>query len=144
MNDDAVAAIRDMVDRETDAWNRLDADALVALFHPDMMWPWPRSETEHDPLSWTTGMGRFDADRWRASWQGLFDGSELISNEREILRVAVTPEGDGGFAVVDIDTRWRARDTGVETRWSGRVCKAYARCPDGWKMTMQTGALVYD
>lgn len=29
--------IRTMVDHVTDAWNRLDADALVSLFHPDMV-----------------------------------------------------------------------------------------------------------
>ena len=37
MDDDAVAAITDMVKRETEAWNRKDPDGLVALFHPDMV-----------------------------------------------------------------------------------------------------------
>lgn len=27
-----------MVDRETAAWDRQDAEALVELFHPDMVW----------------------------------------------------------------------------------------------------------
>jgi ketosteroid isomerase-like protein len=40
MEPDATVAVRDMVNRETEAWNRKDADALVALFHPDMAWPW--------------------------------------------------------------------------------------------------------
>jgi ketosteroid isomerase-like protein len=31
--------IQTMVDRETSAWDRQDADALVSLFHPDMVWP---------------------------------------------------------------------------------------------------------
>ena len=31
--------IQAMVDRETAAWDRQDADALVSLFHPDMVWP---------------------------------------------------------------------------------------------------------
>ena len=30
-----------MVDRETRAWDTKDAGALVDLFHPDMVWPWP-------------------------------------------------------------------------------------------------------
>jgi len=64
-------------------------------------------------------------------------------NEREILRVEVTPKGDGGFAVVDIDTLWRAIGSGIEDRWFGRVCKVYACCDDGWK-TMHTGVLRYD
>lgn len=34
-------AIRAMVERETSAWNQKDAEALVDLFHPDMVWPWP-------------------------------------------------------------------------------------------------------
>ena len=56
MSDQATDAIRDMVNAETDAWNRQDADALVTLFHPDMVWPWPPSNRMHDPLTWTTGM----------------------------------------------------------------------------------------
>src|SRR5262245_47829378 len=31
--------IQELVDRETAAWNAQDADALVSLFHPDMVWP---------------------------------------------------------------------------------------------------------
>jgi ketosteroid isomerase-like protein len=89
-------------------------------------------------------MGRFDADRWRASWQSLFDTHDLVRNARTIRRIEVTPEGDGGFAVVDIDTVWRRRSDGAEEQWRGRVCKVYAQCDDGWKMTMHTGVLVYD
>ena len=73
-------------------------------------------------------MGRCNADRWRANWQHLFDHNELVTNERQILRIDITPERDGGLAV----------------RWCGRVCKVDARCHDGWKMTMHTGVLVYD
>jgi ketosteroid isomerase-like protein len=141
---DATQAIIEMVNRETDAWNRKDADALVALFHPDMVWPWPASPHAHDPLTWVMPMGRFNAQRWRSLWQSLFDTHDLVANDRKIVRVEVTPEGDGGFAVVDIDTVWRRRSDGVRDRWKGRVCKVYARCADGWKMTMHTGALVYD
>ena len=45
----AESEIQAMVDRETEAWNRQDADALVALFHPDMVWPWPPDARAHDP-----------------------------------------------------------------------------------------------
>jgi uncharacterized protein (TIGR02246 family) len=31
--------IQAMVDVETAAWNAQDAEALVSLFHPDMVWP---------------------------------------------------------------------------------------------------------
>lgn len=141
MAEDPIQAIVDMVNRETDAWNRGDAVALVSVFHPDMVWPWPADPTSHDPVGWTTGMGRFNADRWRTSWQSLFDTHELVSNRREIVRVEVTPERDGGFAVVDVDTVWRRHSDGVEDQWLGRACKIYAKCVDGWKMTMQTGLL---
>jgi len=35
----ARAAIDEMVHRETRAWDRQDAVALVDLFHPDTVWP---------------------------------------------------------------------------------------------------------
>ena len=35
------AEIQEMVDRETRAWDSQDAEALVSIFHPDMVWPWP-------------------------------------------------------------------------------------------------------
>jgi ketosteroid isomerase-like protein len=140
---DATTVVIGMVNRETEAWNRKDAEALVALFHPDMVWPWPPTPDSHDPMTWVMPMGRFNAERWRALWQDLFDTHDLVRNDRTIRRVEVTPEGDGGFAVVDIDTVWRRQVDRVEDSWTGRVCKVYARCPDGWKLTMHTGVLVY-
>lgn len=143
MSDEATAAIIEMVNRETEAWNRKDADGLVALFHRDMVWPWPPSSDAHDPTTWVMPMGRFHAERWRASWQALFDSHDLVSNDRTIKRVATTAEADGGFAVVDIDTVWRRRSDGEEDRWCGRVCKVYALCDGEWKITMHTGVLRY-
>jgi len=46
------AEIEDMVHRETRAWNARDAEALVELFHPDMIWPWPPTSADHDPATW--------------------------------------------------------------------------------------------
>jgi len=80
---DALVAI---VNRETAAWDDLDADALVDVFHPDMVWVWPPTEHDHDPLTWAMPMGRFSAERWRAAWTGLFDTHELVRNVREIGR----------------------------------------------------------
>jgi hypothetical protein len=87
--------------------------------------------------------GRYDAERWGSGWQELFDSYELVRNVRRIVRIEVSREGDGAFAVVDIDTLWRSRQDGSESHWVGRTCKAYARCETGWRMTMQTGALRY-
>ncbi len=35
--------------------------------------------------------------------------SELVHNRREIRKIVVSREGDGSFAIVDIDTLWRTQ-----------------------------------
>ena len=140
---DVEGQIRAMVDRETLAWDTRDADLLVSLFHPDMVWPWPPTASSHDPIDWVAGMGRFDAGRWQAVWQSLFDTHRLVHNRREIKRVEVTPEGNGGFAVVDIDTLWERLGDGALNRWQGRACKVYTLVRKEWKLIMHTGVLDY-
>lgn len=136
-------AIRAMVDRETRAWNERDPEALASLFHPDMVWPWPAHPRAHDPAEWVMVLGRFDRARWVASWQSLFDATELVANVRHVAKIILSKEGDGALAVVDIDTTWREKD-GTLDRWKGRVGKVYCRLPDGeWKITMHTGVLDY-
>ena len=88
-------------------------------------------------------MGRFDPERWRREYQALFDAYELVGNDRETVKIEVAGEADGAFAVVDIDTCWRHRETGEEMRWLGRVCKVYSLVGGEWKLTMHTGALDY-
>ena len=80
--------------------------------------------------------------RWKELWQGLFDAFKLVHNRREIKKIEISEEGNGAFAVVDIDTLWRDED-GNEDHWIGRVCKVYSKCGDEWKMTMHTGVLDY-
>ena len=134
--------IREMVNRETRAWDARDAEALVELFHPDMVWPWPPDARAHDPAEWVFVLGRYDRARWKQSWQELFDNFRLAHNRREVKKILVTAEGDGALAVVDIDTLWVAPD-GTEDRWRGRVCKVYSKVEGVWKMTMHTGVLDY-
>jgi len=136
------AAIQEMVDRETAAWNAKDARALVAIFHPDMVWPWPPNGRSHDPKSWIFPLGRFDQQRWQAAWQELFDNHELIHNRRNTVRIEVSDEGDGAFAVVDVDTLWRDRE-GNDFHWKGRACKGYTKVKGAWKLIMHTGLLEY-
>ena len=135
--------VQEIVDRETRAWDAQDVELLLSVFHPDMVWPWPPGPHDHDPATWEWGMGRFDAARWRAVWQQLFDEHELVHNRRTTIRVSVSPEGDGAFAVVDVDTLWRRRDGGGDFHWKGRACKIYARMGDEWKLTAHTGLLAY-
>jgi ketosteroid isomerase-like protein len=139
----AEKAIRALVDIETAAWNARDADTLVALFHPDTVWPWPPNATAHDPMQWVMPLGRFDRERWRCSWQTLFDTHDLVHNRRETLRVVVSAQGDGAFAVVDVDTLWRNRTTKLPFHWKGRACKVYTQLGERWLFLFQTGLLEY-
>ena len=137
--------IRAIVDRETRAWDTQDVELLLSVFHPDMVWVWPRTYTSIDPLDWVVKMGRFNAARWGGVYEDLFTRYELVHNRRSIAKIQVSAEGDGAMAVVDIDTLWRERATGDESNhWLGRTCKVYALVADGWKMTMHTGALRYE
>jgi ketosteroid isomerase-like protein len=135
--------IRAMVDRETAAWDAKDAGALVDLFHPDMVWPWPPDNTSHDPMTWVFAQGRYDRRRWRNGWQELFNTHTLVFNRRTILRIEVSAEGDGAFAVVDVDTLWRNNQNGKTDHWKGRACKVYTKTAAGWKLIMHTGLLNY-
>ena len=138
-----ISEIEDMVNKETLAWNTQDVELLISVFHPDMVWPWPRHPQAHDPMDWVMEWGRYDYDRWKKGWQDLFDTHKLIRNERVINKIEVSNEGDGAFAVVDIDTLWRDGD-GKDNHWKGRTCKVYTLVNNEWKMMMQTGVLSYD
>ena len=135
--------IRALVNAETAAWNARDANALVSLFHPDTVWPWPPDSTAHDPMQWVMPFGRFDRERWRCSWQELFDTHDLVHNRRETRRIAVSEQGDGAFAVVDVDTLWCHRTTKQLSHWKGRACKVYTKVGERWLFLFQTGLLEY-
>lgn len=137
------AEIQAMVDRETEAWNNLDAEALVSLFHPDMVWPWPPNPDAHDPKTWIFLLGRYDRERWRAGWEDLFRDHELVHNRRRTVRIEVSEQGDGAFAVVDVDTLWRNRVTGEPFHWKGRACKGYTKVGSRWLLILHTGLLDY-
>ena len=108
-----------------------------------MVWPWPSRYDAHDPVEWHFGMGRFHAERWRDQYEHLFSEWELLHNERQIAKIELSAQKDGAFAVVDIDTLWRRRNSAEEMNWKGRVCKVYSLVGGEWKMTMHTGALTY-
>ncbi len=139
---DSRKEIEEIVYRETRAWDTQDADLLMTIFHPDMVWPWPRTPLSHDPMDWVFVLGRYNHDRWKRGWRELFATHKLIHNRRGIKKIEISQEGDGAFAVVDIDTLWRDA-TGNDNHWKGRVCKVYSKCGKEWKMTMHTGVLDY-
>jgi hypothetical protein len=137
------AAIQEVVDRETRAWNTKDVSLLLSVFHPDMVWAWPPHSDAHDPVEWRLSLGRFDAARWGALYSELFRTRTLVHNRRETIRIELSGQQDAALAVVDIDTLWRVDATGDEDHWLGRTCKLYALVRGEWKMTSQTGALRY-
>jgi ketosteroid isomerase-like protein len=134
--------ITEIVNRETKAWDRQDVDQLITIFHPDMVWPRPKTPHSHNPLDWELVLGKFDIVRWSKGWQDLFDDYKLMHNHREIKKIVISAEKDGAFAVVDIDTLWMD-GRGKRIHWKGRVCKVYSKVAEGWKMTMHTGVLEY-
>ena len=134
--------IEEIVNRETRAWDTQDVDLLMTIFHPDMVWPWPRTSKSHDPVDWVLEWGRYNYDRWRSGWLNLFKTHKLAQNKREIKKIEISTERDGAFAVVDIDTLWIDSD-GNENHWKGRVCKIYTKVKNEWKMIMQTVVLLY-
>jgi ketosteroid isomerase-like protein len=139
---DTDSEIQAIVDRETRAWNTQDVDLLISVFHPDMVWPWPPTARDHDPMDWVMEWGRYDPDRWRDGWQKLFDTHDLVQNDRVTRKIVVSDQGDGAFAVVDINTVWKDQN-GAELSWTGRTCKIYTKMGDEWKMIAQTGVLDY-
>ena len=68
-----------------------------------MVRPWPPDNQAHELYDWVFPQGRFGRERWQASWQELFDTYELIHDERRTVRIEVSAEGDGAYAVVDVD-----------------------------------------
>jgi len=142
------AEIREIIDRETRAWDTRDADLLLSLLHPDMVWPWPPHAAAHDPMEWVLEWGRHDAERWRGGWQRLFDTHALVHNRRVTRKIEISKQGDGAFAVVDVDTLWRDEE-GNDFHWLGRACKIYTwiahpgEDSGEWKMIAQTGLLLY-
>ncbi len=144
MSQDVKKHIQSLVDLETEGWNTKNPDLFLSMIHPDMAWPWPPTAEAHDPVDWVFVLGRFDRERWRQSWQDLFDSHDLVHNRRNTVKIEVSEQQDAAFAVVDIDTLWRHKKTGEDSHWFGRVCKIYTKMPHGrWKLISHTGALDY-
>jgi ketosteroid isomerase-like protein len=144
MADKVKSQIQALVDLETKGWNTKNPDLFLSIIHPDMVWPWPPTADDHDPKDWIFVMGRFDRERWRKRWQDMFDSHDLVHNQRSTVKIVLSKEQDAAFAVVDIDTLWRHRETKKDFLWKGRVCKMYTKMPDGeWKFIFQTGTLDY-
>ena len=67
----AEKAIREIVDRETRAWDTKDVAMLLTVFHPDMVWPWPPTADQHDPIDWI--LNSRSTERVRSGQRSLSD-----------------------------------------------------------------------
>lgn len=139
-----VNTIEEIVLRETVAWDTQDVELLLSIFHPDMVWVWPKNSNAHNPIHWETPQGKYNYERWKALYLEMFSTFALEHNKRNIIKVTETKEKDGGFAVVDIDTLWKNKYTGEYMHWLGRTCKTYVETDKGYKMIAQTGVLSYE
>ncbi len=129
------------------AWTDKDVEKLLRIFHPDIVWLWPQTSKSHDPIEWVFGMGRFNHKRWKKSYSDLFfESHRLIHNVREIRKIVISDEGDGAFAVVDVDTVCMAQHK-HKRRFplEGKsMQKTYTKMPDdSWKLIANTGLLDY-
>lgn len=131
-------SIKEVVDRETKAWSEKNVELLLSIFHPDMLWVWPTDPTNPDPISWSLPQGKFEYPKFQKIYTSWFEKYDLIHNKRVTQKITMSKEGDGGFAVVDIDTLWRSK-TDEESHWVGRTGKSYVKTTAGWKMINQVG-----
>ena len=134
--------IREIIDRETQAFDTKDIELFMSVIHPDMVWPWPPNAYTHDPLEWVLPWGRYDKQRWSGYLQKFFDKYEFVHNYRNTKRIEVSKEEDGAFAIVDVNTLWKSK-SGEELHWDGRACKIYTLLNGQWKMISQVGLLDY-
>ena len=144
MFDTVKQQIQALIDRETSGLNTKNPDFFLDMVHPDMVWPWPPTSRDHDPVQWQFVLGRFNEERWRQYFQAIFDHFDLIHNRRKTVKIEVSVEEDAAFAVIDVDLLWRDKETKQDVPWKGRLCKFYTRMNGGeWKFISQTGPLDY-
>ena len=138
-----VDEVKEIIDRETKAWDTKNVDLLLSIFHPDMIWVWPKDNKSYDPVDWKLPLGKFNKDRWWKNYSEMFEKYDLIKNDRKIVDIKISDQEDGAFAVVDVDTLWRNRD-GEEIHWLGRAGKTYVKSDGVWKMIAHHGLLISD
>jgi hypothetical protein len=89
--DDAGSEIREIVDRETRAWDTQDAELLLSVFHPDMVWPWPKSPSSHALMEWVLEWGRFDIHTTRSEGLSQMTLNSLCGPFRELVILVCRP-----------------------------------------------------
>lgn len=97
MSDTVTKQIQSLIDRETLGLNNKNPDLFLDFIHPDMVWPWPPTPGDHDPVHWRFVLGRFNKERWRQYFQAIFNQYDLVHNNRHTGKIEVAPEEDAGL-----------------------------------------------
>ena len=63
MSDMVKQQIQALIDQVTLGFNTKNADLFLDMVHPDMVWPWPPTSCDHDPIRWEFVLGRFNKER---------------------------------------------------------------------------------
>ena len=133
--------IQAMVDRETDAWDRQDAETLVSLFHPDMVWPWPPDADSHDPARMGLPAGPLRPRAVATGLAGPLRFARLVHNRRRTVRIEVSRSRTAPSRSSTSTRSGENRASGQPFHWKGRACKGYTKVGDRWLLIFHTGLL---
>ena len=151
MTRDRSEEIIEIVERESRAFETADAELMLTIYHPDMVWAWPPHAKAHDPMEWIMRVGRFDYEKWLKMTKLFMGTHKLIHNHREIKKILMTDEQDGALAVVDIETSFE-QTPNEDSPWNegggivevkGRAAKIYTLVGEEWKLLYQPGTMHY-
>ena len=85
MSDTVKKQIQALIDRETLGLNTKNPDLFLDMIHPDMVWPWPPTSRDHDPVEWKFVLGRFNRERRRQNFRAIFDNYDLVHGEWKLI-----------------------------------------------------------
>ena len=128
---DRTHEVQEIIDRESRAFDTADAELMVSVYHPDMVWAWPPHSRAYDPMEWIMRLGRFNYDRWLKMTQLFFDTHTLVHNKRITRKIVMSDEQDGAFAVVDVDTLFNQnpdKDSPWDADGDGQQLSGLAPC----------------
>jgi hypothetical protein len=80
-----------------------------------MVWPGPRTSQSHDPIDWIGYLKLVvSIMRDEKKISRIFASHRLVHNNRKIVKIVVSKECNGAFAVVDVDTSWQRISDGKD------------------------------
>ena len=143
MIDDIKAQIRALVDCETEGWKQ----TMWILFYLSFIQIW-FGPGLHIRMHTTLQNGFLKSGVLIESVGARTDIVSLMTMTRFTIiskgtKIEVNSEGDGAFAIVDIDTRWRHKVTGDDLLGKDVFASFIQRCQMETENIFQTGHLHY-